>query len=299
MNGAARVNCEKPDRTSWQCVLIAWGDRYPVAEINLLVATIMRHSPSLARVVLITDRARPGLNDRVDCRRFPEFFLADEFKIGGCLAKLAMFESGVVPDDMPAIYCDLDTVVLGDLSHLLSLLKTPDTIAIFQSAILPFGAVARLAYRLTNKRRYARGNSSLVVFNPARCGYVAVQFRMLHARYRGKGFRPLMADERFLSWVAQPHMRAIPISMAVKFPTEYMQPWPWLVHLRASLFWIRRRRAGLIAVTLPGGDVKGAALLALKDGDRVTDGKGRILIWSDRALGGLRAKLIAYYRQLG
>lgn len=289
---------DDPAVTPWQCVLIAWGDRYPVAEINLLIKTISALSPSLARVVLITDRDRPGLDDGVLCRPFPEFYLSPNFTNSGCLAKLAMFETGIVPDDLPAIYCDLDTVVIGDLSRLLRLLETPKTIAILQSAVLPFGALARFLYRVTDKRRYARGNSSLVVYTPAQCGYVAQQFRVLHARHLGKDFRPLRADERFMSWVAQPDMRAIPITMAVKFPTEYMQPWPWLIHLRASLFWIRRRRDGLIAVTLPGVEVKGTALLALKDGDRLTDRKGRMLIWTDRALGGLRAKLIAYYRQL-
>lgn len=283
---------------SWQCVLIAWGDRYPIDEINLLIRTITDLSHGLKRVVLITDWDRPGIAPGTVCRPFPEFFLTHNFTNGGCLAKLAMFEDGIVPDDMPAIYCDLDTVILKDPSPLLALLKTPDTIAILQSAVLPFGAFARFVYRITNKRRYARGNSSLVVFNPSRCGYVAQTFRALHKTHNSADFRPLVADERFLSWVAQPHMRAIPTTMAVKFPTEYMQPWPWLIHLRAALPWIARRRDGLLAVTLPGVEVKGTALLSLTDGDSLTDRKGRKLIWTDRALGALRAKLIAYYRQL-
>lgn len=282
----------------WQCVLIAWGDRYPIAEINLVIRTIRAVSKNLARVVLITDRERPGLADDVLCRPFPVFFLSNNFTSSGCIAKLAMFEAGVVPGDMPAIYCDLDTVVLKDLSRLLNLRVTPDTIAILQSAIVPFGAFARCLYRITNKRRYARGNSSLVIYHPGRCGYVAQEFRALYQAHLGRGFRPLITDERFLSWVAQPHMRAIPSTMAVKFPTEYMQPWPWLIHLRAALPWIARRRDGLVAVTLPGLTTKGPALLSLQDGDSVTDRKGRKLIWTDRALGALRGKLIAYYRQL-
>lgn len=287
-----------PSTAPWQCVLIVWGDRYPVAEINLLIQTIKHLSHGLKRVVLITDRDRPEILAGTVCRPFPDFFLSHNFTNSGCLAKLAMFEAGVVPDDVPAIYCDLDSVVLQDLSRLLTLLRTPQTIAILQSAILPFGAPARLLYRMTNKRRYARGNSSLVVFNPGRCTYVAQTFRALHKTHNSAHFRPLIADERFLSWVAQPNMRAIPNTMAVKFPTEYMQPWPWLVHLRASLPWIARRRDALIAVTLPGVEVKGTALLSLQDGDSLTDRKGRKLIWTDRALGALRGKLIAYYRQL-
>jgi hypothetical protein len=283
-------------RDGWQCVLIAWGDRYPVAEINLLIDSIAAQSPSVARFVLLTDRDRPGLRPDVVCRQHPAWWLQPAFRGGGCQAKLAMFEAGVVPDDLPAVYVDLDTVVLGDLSRLLRLLRGPQTVAILQSALLPFGAVARALYRLTGKRRYARGNSSIVVFHPAHCTHIAATFRAMQATTPGA--RPMIADERFISWVAQPDMVAIPTHMAVKLPTEYMQPWPWLVHLRASLPWIRRRRAGLIAVTLPGVEVKGAQLLDLPEGAVVTDRKGRRLIWTDRALGPLRARLIAHYARL-
>ncbi len=46
---------------------------------------------------------------------------------------------------------------------------------------------------------------------------IAKRFRTLHDEHKGHGFGPLIADERFTSWVAQPHMRAILRSMAVNF----------------------------------------------------------------------------------
>jgi hypothetical protein len=176
------------------------------------------------------------------------------------------------------------------------MMRGPETIAILQSAILPFGAAARRLFRVTGGRRYARGNSSVVVFHPAQCGYVAMRYRALHAAHGFDGLRPMVADERFLSWAAQPVVRAVPGHLAVKFPTEYMQPWRWLVHLRASLPWIRRRRAGLVAVTFPGVKFKGEDLAALPEGATVTDRKGRRLFWTDRALGPLRARIIQRYR---
>lgn len=280
---------------SWQCVLIAWGDRYPVAEINRLIQQVRRHAQGLKRFVLLSDRPRPGLEPGVELRDIPDWFLQPEMRQSGCQAKLCLFEPGVVPADMPAIFLDLDTLVFGDLSRLLTIMEGPETIAILQSALLPFGRVARWLHRATKGKRYARGNSSVVVYHPAHSTYVAARYRELVARHGTHGIKPMMADERFISWSAQPVMRAVPTSLVVKFPTEYMQPWRWLVHLRASLPWIRRRRAGLIAVTFPGVKLKGEDLAALPEGAEFTDRKGRKLFWTDRALGGLRRRIIDIY----
>lgn len=282
-------------QSAWQCVLIAWGERYPVSEINRLVESVRSWSQGPERFVLLSDRNRPGLHPLVQIREIPSWFLAPELRGPGCQTKLCLFEPGVVPDDMPAVYLDLDTIVLGDLSRLFQIMEVPQTVAILQSAILPFGGFARWLYRVTDKRRYARGNSSVVVYHPAHTAYIAVRFRELVALHGIAAFRPLWADERFISWAAQPVMRAVPGDLVVKFPTEYMQPWRWLVHLRARLPWIRRRREGLIAVTFPGVKLKGEDLAALPDGAVVTDRKGRRLFWTDRALGSLRQKIIDYY----
>lgn len=281
---------------SWQCVLIAWGDRYPVAEINRLVVSIRTQSRGPARFVLLSDRARPGLDPAVEVRDIPEWYLAPEFRGPGCQAKLCLFEPSVLPDDLPAIYLDLDTIVMGDISRLLEVMDRPETIAMLQSAVLPFGALGRWLHRVTGGRRYARGNSSVMVFHPAHATCVSARFRELYGQL-GALTGPLRADERFISWAAQPVMRAVPARLAVKFPTEYMQPWRWLVHLRASLPPVRKRRAALIAVTFPGVKLKGEDLAALPEGAVVTDRKGRKLFWTDRALGGLRRKIIDFYGQ--
>ena len=284
---------------TWQLVLVLWGTKFPPVEVNHLIATITAKASRPPRVVLITDRDRDDILEGVIQRPFPEFFLRPEFRKVGCQAKLAMFEKGVVPDDLPAIFVDIDTVVFGDLTRLLALQTNRKTVAILQSAILPFGAFARLLYRWTKGRRYARGNSSIVVYHPAECHHIAARFRALHAEYGGVNFRPMIADERFISWSTQPHMRAVPRSMVVKLPTEFMMRWRWLIHLRAALPWLRNRWANLIAITLPGVEVKGEALLALSDGAEIMDQKGRRLIWSDKTLGPIKRRLIEYYQGLG
>jgi hypothetical protein len=284
-----------PSPIVWQCVLICWGDKYGVNTINRLVQSVQQHSRLPARFVLITDREHPGLNPDVQCVPFPAHWLDPALKRSGCQAKLAMFEPGVLMPDVPAIYIDLDTIVMGDMSRLLRLQKTPQTVALLPSAILPFGAFSRWVHRLTKGRHYARGNSSVVVFHPAHCHYIAQTFRQLLERYPGFAFRPMVADERFISWVAQVHMRAIAHSEVVKFPREYMFYWGWVLFIKAQLPWVRQRRARQLAVTLNGLLIKPERLLALREGDVIVDEKSRKLLWSRHTLGAMQNTIRRYY----
>ncbi len=283
---------------NWQLVLILWGTKYGAPEVSQLVETIAKYSSRPFRTVLITDRPRDGLPEGVVQREFPEFFIREEMRTIGCQAKLAMFEAGVVPQDLPAVYVDIDTVVFGDMSKFLDVAQSDKAVVLFQSAMLPIGPLGRWVWRRSDKKRYARGNSSIVVYHPRESGFIAEQFRNLHAQHGMTGFRPMVADERFMSWAAQEHLQAIPKSMAVKFPTEFMLPWAWLIYLRAAMPWVKSRWKGLLAVTLPGVDVKGQELLQMPEGGGFVDRKGRRLIWSHKAIGPMKQKLTEYYGAL-
>ena len=289
------MNSSVQTAAQWQCVLIGWGDKYGVDIINRLVDSVAGHSPAPPRFVLITDRDRPGLRPQVQCVAYPERWLDAPLRRSGCQAKLVMFEEGILATDLPAIYIDLDTIVMGDMSRLLRLMRTPQTVAMLQSAIVPFGALGRWLHRKTQGRRYARGNSSVVVFHPAHCHFIAREFMALYQRFPQFPLRPMIADERFISWVAQPHMRAIPPSLVVKFPGEYMFPWPAWLYIKALLPWVRRRRSGQLAVTLNGLMIKPERLLALSEGDTLVDEKGRQLVWSQRTLGPMQQTILRFY----
>lgn len=288
------------DKTAptWQCVLIAWGDKYGVDVINGLVDSVVRYAKITPRFVLITDRERVGLNTNIQCVDFPQYWLDAPLLRSGCQAKLVMFERGIVPEDLPAIYLDLDTMILGDLGVLLSLLRTQQTVAMLHSAIIPFGAIGRALYRYTNKRRYARGNSSITVYHPAHCHYISEHFRKLYAQHPNFEFRPMIADERFISWVAQPHMRTVPNRWGVKFSREYMFVWaPWL-YIKALLPWVRKRRSQQLAVTLAGMFIKPEKLLALPEGAVIIDEHRRRLVWSKKTMGNMKAVVANYYKHL-
>jgi hypothetical protein len=278
--------------------MVCWGDKYSIELINHLMAQIERHAPSSPRFILICDQPKPGLYPGAITKEFPPFFLTPVFKKGGCHAKLAMFEKGVLPEDLPTIYIDLDTIVLGDISAALKLMDTRQTVAMLPSAIIPFGPIGRTIWRWSNKKNYARGNSSMVVFHPAECHYVAETFRSLFAQHPDFGFRPMVADERFISWVAQPHMKKLPNTLIVKFPGEFMFPWRWWLYVKASLPWVQKRRSRLAAITLNGLLIKPESLIALEDDEVVKDDKSRQLVWSEKTLGYNRQRILNFYNFL-
>ncbi|WP_147335678.1 hypothetical protein [Pseudotabrizicola alkalilacus] len=289
---------QMPDSPVWQLVLVLWGTKYPVAEVNHLIDSVCRLASHAPRVVLITDHLREGLRDGVVQRLIPDFFRTADMRGPGCQAKLCMFEAGVVPDDLPAVFIDIDTVVLGDMTRFLALQSGRKSVVMFHNTLLPFGAVSRLIHKVSRGKKYLRGNSSIVIYHPAECTDIAALFREMFATVGANGTPAMVADDKFISWSHQHALRSIPHDMAVKLPAEFMLPWRWLIHLRARMPWVRSRWAGLIALTLPGVEVKGEALLALPDGAEIVDRKGRRLIWSEAALGPVKARLTAYYTAL-
>jgi hypothetical protein len=283
---------------TWQCVMVCWGSKYPVGLINHLMDRVARQTAQPPRFVLITDREHPELRPGVLVRQFPDYWLQPQFKTAGCHAKLAMFEKGVLPDDLPAVYIDLDTVIMGDMHEALSFMDDERTVLIFQSAIIPFGPLGRLIYRLTDGRKYARGNSSIVVFHPKHNHFIAERFKAVYAQHPDFRFPPMIADERFISWSAQPHMKRLPKSFAVKFPNEFMFPREGWLRFKAMLPWVRARREGLTAITLCGLDIKPEKLLALNDADVIQDNKARKLVWSTRVMGSAKQKIIDFYQPI-
>jgi hypothetical protein len=230
--------------------------------------------------------------------QFDPWYLRREFTTTSLQAKLVMFEKGLVPEDLPCVFLDLDTAVFGDVSQGIDFMTTRKSVLMLQSVVLPFGWAGRLVYKLTNKKRYARGNASVVIFHPAECHYIAEEFRRLYDEHGHFVIKPMIADERFISWVAQMHMIRVPNWFAVKFLNEYMHSAKWLVYLKGALPWIRTRRDNLVAVTLPGPTIKPEALMTYKPWDEVKDDKNRWLLWNDAALGDMGRRLQEYFRPL-
>jgi hypothetical protein len=281
------------DAEGWCLVLALWGEGYGVAEVNRLARDARRLGPDCRAVVLFTDRRREGLDPEIQTRDFPAFFARPECFGWGYIAKLAVFSRAALPAGMACVYLDLDSVVTGDLGRLAAELRAPDEVLMLPPGnLIGFGPLRRLVWRLSGGRRFAVGNSSIMVWNPAAAPDLAERYRALHAEV-GTGPRHMQIDDVFISWAAQGRLRGVPRRLGVSFRREFLSRLAVVTWARRVLPQVRRRRAGIVAVTFNGPGVKPARLSALPEGARIEDGRGRAGVWSAADMGPLWARLRA------
>jgi hypothetical protein len=272
---------------NWSLVLVIWGEAYPDAHVNALVASARRHSDSLSHVVVVTDRARPALGADIEQKPFPEFFRDPLFFRPGYPAKLSLFHREIVPPATKCVYLDLDTIVLGDLGQIAALVRDPDDILMLPPGnLIGFGRLRRLVSRVTRRRRIALGNSSIMVFHSAsKFDLCAAYEARFHAQPHGIEMR---IDDRFISWFAQDRLRAIPNHLAVMFRREFLSRSSLLLRLRARLPWVIARRRGLVAITFNGAEHKPVQFADMPEGTKLVDSKGRCGVWREPEMYPLR-----------
>lgn len=281
-------------QATWQCVLVLWGDKYGTDDVMRITTSVARHGTSQPKFVLLTDIERPDVPKHIVQRLIPEFYLQPHFKSGGCQTKLAIFKNGVLPSNLPTVFVDLDTAILGDISQILELLTADLRIAMLANSPLCLSSFARLIYQLSNGRVCTRGNSSFLAFNPDDCYDIDEIFRKRSALENAAGNKAYVADDKFISSTFHQEITAIPVQMAVKFPREFMHKFVWLGYVKTLLPWVRHRRASLLAITFPGSSVDAGKISGLADGETVRDTRGRWLIWSYSYLGETKRTLESY-----
>lgn len=278
-------------------VLAIWGEAYADASVNVMVAAAKALSPGLRAVVLFTDRPRPQVDPLVTQRPFPAFFDQPEFYRHGYRVKIGVFSGADLPSGMPCVYLDLDTLVTGDLGRIAALVKhTGDVFMLPPGNAIGFGALRRARYRMTDGRRYATGNSSVMAFHADASPNLAQVFEA--CQRRGEQGRHMLIDDVFISWAAQPVLKGVPSSLAVSFRREFLARTPLGVWLRRFSPLRRRHRKGIVAITFNGTSYKPEALLALQDGAPIRDAKGRFGYWTDAHIGPLRTAILAYCRAI-
>lgn len=275
-------------------VLALWGSRYGAPHVNEIVAEAYRLSPGLVQVVLMTDQVRAGIDGRVQQKVFPPPFDGPEFFGHGYRAKLAVF-SAVTPDtDVPCVFLDLDSIVVGDLGRLAAQVRGPDDLLMLPPAGLGFGPLRRLLDRIRRgKMTFPVGNSSVLAFHAAAQPNLAETY----AGYWRSGQFPQgwtsPIDDVLISRFGRGRVRGVPTDCAVMLRREFLSRLPLWPRVKSRLRGVRQRRARIAAITMNGVAVKPEVLATLPEGATLGDGRGRTGRWSEAGFGSLWAPLRA------
>lgn len=278
----------------WCLVLVVWGDKYSEKYVNNLFFDVKRNSLTCKAAVLITDRIRSGISDQINQRMIPDFFNKPDFFKNGYPVKLSLFHKSVLPQNMPCVFVDLDTLVVGDLGRLAALVTCTESYLMLPPGnIIGFGNFRRLLYKISNGKVFATGNSSVVAFHSAAEPNLCEVFEKIYCGGETQS-RIMQIDDVFISWFAQPKLKSVPASIAVMFRREFLARSRVGLELRRLSPWRERRRKNLVAITFNGTQYKPEALMALQDGDRIFDNKKRFGIWSMAHLGDFKEKIFQW-----
>lgn len=271
-----------------------WGEKYSEKYVDTLVKSVKDHSRSCTHVVLVTDRIRNGLSDDITQSLIPEFFNKSEFFKGGYPVKLSVFHKSVLPFDMPCVYIDLDTIIIGNVGIIAALVTSPDAYYMLPPGnLVGFGWIRRWMYKKFDGKYFATGNSSLVAFHSSTTPNMCEDFERLNKEDLTNE-RKMKIDDVFISWFAQRTLQKIPPSMAVMFRREFLSRSRLVLEVKKRSAFIARRRKGLVAVTFNGSQHKPEEFLAFQDGDRIFDEKNRFGVWDYKNLGDFRAKILQF-----
>jgi hypothetical protein len=282
---------------SWCLVLAIWGSKYGPAHVNELARQARAKSPTLAEIVLFTDRLRGGIDAEVRQTLFPDYFHRPDFFTGLYRAKLAVFSRGLLPRGRPCVFVDLDTIVTGDIGQIAALIRGTEDCLMMPPAGIGFSILRRPVDWLRGGR-YPVGNSSLVAFHSDARRNIAETFQSLHSRGIDIDKLYMLIDDMFISWFQRGRIRGIPKGLAVSFRREFMARARIILWLRRAMPGRAKRRAGLVAVTLNGLAVKPEQLATLSDGSIIRAENGRIGYWSDPFIGPVRQEIMASCRRV-
>lgn len=271
-----------------QIVFVKWGERYRMEIVQRMRLAIIRHSSRPVRFVCITDRPDEAEGLDMETRPFPPFAADFERLKAGCRLKLAIFALGLLAADMPTLFFDLDTVILGDVARLAEELERDRGLFMLRNHYLQWWKLPSWAKRLAG-RRYYFGNSSVLGFYPADFHRIYESFNAEISAACAPDPKRISTDERYISYSAGGAVRVFPRRLVNKFAEEYMLPWPFIERLRKQLPWVKRRRAGLVAMSFVGSDFKPDRIVNFR--------KGTVLRYKRLAVRWDHDHLAAFYRR--
>ena len=257
-----------------QVVVVKWGTRYSSNHVNNTFNEIRKFSSRDVQCVCVTDEEN-GLANFVQAKPFPDWGDWYETLKKGCRLKLSIFKKGMLDPDLPTLFFDLDTMILGDVSDLLVDLEKTGGMYLSRGHFLPLWRIMGPVKKLV-KEYYYYGNSPMLAFYPKEFDGLYEDFckEFEYVRWRGITHKwPLdricKTDERFISYFSRGRSRVFSKRLAVKFTTEYMTPFYDLSFLISKLPWVRKRRKSQVALTFSGHVLKPSLVRDMTLGTRL------------------------------
>lgn len=268
--------------TSFTAVFVIWGDLFGAGHINALVRDIAAGTAAEVDFVCFTDRDRPDLDAR--CRAVPIPSPFDEPRLlKGTRAKLGQFVPGVIDPAKPAVFFDLDTIVLGDAARLAAVAAAEGGLTMLPATFGPVYRLHKAIHRVTGGRMRGRINGSVYAYRPEEMADLPERFLADIAAAGDPPPRWMTGHDRWLSVRAADRIRIWDPTLAAKFGDVFAHPLgPREPAARADR---------LVAMTFPDVPMGPEGLLAADDGARLADGKGRRMVWSDAATGGWKTRI--------
>ena len=253
-----------------QVVFVKWGDRYGSDWVNRHVRAIRRHATGDVKFVCVTEERDETLDPEVRWHSFPQFVSPYEYMLRNTRLKMSIFAPGVLEAEHPALYLDLDSSVVGDVTRMEKhIAEDPDGLHMLHGHFLPWLPVQRrFGYLLGDK--YYHANGSAIGFVPQNFTHVFPLFNELIVGVEGDHLpKSHYADDRFLSCFCRESIRVFPTSLMVKYSHEYMAPLGIIERVRSRLPWVKTRRENLVAVSFPGKELKPDDLAKLEPGTEI------------------------------
>ena len=257
-----------------QVVVVKWGKRYSSEHVNNTVKEILRLSSREVKFICVTDEPE-GLENFIETKPFPDWGDWYETLKKGCRLKLSIFEKEMLDPDLPTLFFDLDTMILGDVSELLRDLEKTGGMYMCRGHFLPFWRIFGVVNAII-KNYYYYGNSPMLAFYPKEFEGLVDDFKREFEFIRWRGIthkwpldRICKTDERFISYFARGRARVFPKHLAIKFTTEYMTPFCNLSSFVSRLPWVQKRRKSQVALTFSGHVLKPSLIKDMACGEKV------------------------------
>ena len=247
-----------------QIVVVKWGEKYNCDIVNRLYSAILQYSSRPVQFICVTDSKGEVFNPGIVKRDFPSFSVDFESLKFGCKPKLGVFASGLLNSALPTILLDLDTVIIGDVARIVDELDNNRGMFMLPNHYLQWWKLPKFIKDIIPNSYYF-GSSAICAFYPCDYGNLFDAFNI--EVINNKGQKYLTADDRFISYYASDSIRVFSNRAAVKFANEYMAYWLFWEDIRKRLPWIKRRRAGIVAVTFRGEQLKPEKIRDFRNGD--------------------------------